>query len=154
MAGLLGAGAVAVGAYGIMKLLEGDVDHDTVVQDTAANIERYLPRDATLYADHIERYPNPREVANDLSLGHIPDVVVRAGSVSNLMVEVETDGSIDASATEAKRQLEAFATRGYKNVLVVPDAQTQAVREFEERLNKELRGTIYVETPTSVVNLL
>lgn len=154
MAGLLGAGAVVVGAYGIMKLLEGNVDHDTVVRDTSANIEMYLPRDATLYADHIARHPNPRVVANDLDLGHVPDVVVRAGSVSNLMIEVETDGSINTSAAEAKRQLEAFATRGYKNVLVVPDVQTQVVREFEEKLNSELRGTIYVETPTNVVDLL
>lgn len=154
MAGLLAAGAAVAGTYTLLKLFESDADHDTIVEETATNLAYQLPPDGTLYADHIEEYPNPREVAADLDLAHVPDVVVRAGSVSNLMVEVETDGSLDGGASEAKRQLEAFATRGYKNVLVVPDVDTDVVSEFEAQLNEELSGTIYVETSTSVTNLL
>lgn len=154
MAGLLAAGAVVVGGYSLLKYLESDADHDTIVEETATNLARQLPADGKLYADHIGDYPNPRQVANDLDLAHVPDVVVRAGSVSNLMIEVETDGSLDDGGAEAKRQLEEFATCGYKNVLVVPDVDTDVVEEFEEQLNRELRGTIYVETPSTVTRLL
>lgn len=154
MAGLLAAGAAVAGTYTLLKLFESEADHDTIVEETASNLARQLPQDAKLYADHIDDYPNPRRVANELDLGHVPDVVVRAGSASNLMIEVETDGALDGGAAEAKRQLEAFATRGYKNVLVVPDVDTDVVSEFEEQLNQELRGKIYVETSSSVTDLL
>lgn len=60
--------------------------------------------------------------------------------ISNLIVEVEPEGPFDGGggAVEAKSQLAEFATRGYKNILIVPNADTDMILEFEERLNNEL----------------
>ena len=155
MVGPLGVAVGAVVGAGVLKeVFGGPANHDTVLKRTINNVESKLPSDANLYADHIDGYENPRQVANDLGLTHVPDAVVRAGSASNLMLEVETDAALDDNGNEAKDQLKAFATPGYKNVLVVPDTGTEAVSAFESQLNSQLNTRIYVETPRTVASLL
>lgn len=142
------------GLYALLKLLSGEANHDDVLQDAAWNLDRYLPADSTLYADHIDEYKNPHTVVQDLNLDHVPDIVVRSGSASNLIVEVETASSLENSGYEAIQQLEAFGTRGYKNVLIVPDTGNRIVDEFGNRIDREVNGRVYVATPSSIVNLL
>lgn len=75
-------------------------------------------------------------------------------SCSNLIVEVETDASIDNAPTEAESQLAEFGLAGYRSVLVVPSTDSDAVSDFEQRINDNLDGHVYVETPSSVTRLL
>lgn len=150
----------AAALLGAAVLLDTDKDHDEVVQETVDNLEPELPKNATLYADHLDGdYPNPRGAFNDLSNApeqHIPDVVVTSGEKHSLIVEVETGDSIKNNDSEAKSQIEDFSIPGYRRVLVVPDADFDAVHvdEFEEQLDTELDGEYYVATPEGVTDLL
>jgi hypothetical protein len=157
MVGLLGA---ATALAGVAIILDTDEDHDDVVQKTADNLEPKLPEYASLYADHLDGdYPNPRGAFNDVQNApedHIPDVVVTSGLKNNLIIEVETGDAIDGNSAEAKSQIEDFSIPGYRRVLVVPDADFDAVHvdEFEQQLGEEIDGECYFATPEGVTDLL
>lgn len=157
MVGPLGVAAVLAGA---VIIFDTDEDHDDVVQKTANNLEVKLPEHASLYADHLGgNYPNPRGAFTDIDNApedHIPDLVVTSGIKNSLIIEVETGGAIDVNSAEAKSQLEDFSIPGYRRVLVVPDADFDAIHvdEFEEQLGEEIDGECYFATPSGVVDLL
>ncbi|ELZ49043.1 hypothetical protein C463_00345 [Halorubrum californiense DSM 19288] len=145
---------------GAAVLLDTDKDHDEVVKETANNLESKLPQNATLYVDHIDReYQNPRSAFDDLDNApeqHIRDVVVKSGQKNSHIIEVESGNSIEQNDSEAKSQIEDFSIPEYLRVLVVPDADFDAVHvaEFEEQLDTELDGEYYVATPQGVIDLL
>ncbi|TKX87627.1 hypothetical protein EXE43_02190 [Halorubrum sp. SS5] len=157
MVGPLGVAAALVGAA---IVLDTDEDHDDVVQSTVDNLEPELPEHASLYADHLDGdYPNPRGAFADIDNApedHIPDVVVTSGIRNNLIIEVETGDAIDGNSAEAKSQIEDFSIPGYRRVLVVPEADFDAVRgdKFEQQVGKEIDGECYFATPDGVVDLL
>jgi hypothetical protein len=81
----------------------------------------------------------------------VPDVVCTSIVTSNLIVEVETEDTLD---DEAISQLDEFRLRGYRRVLVAPNGDSETVSEFEQRLNDEIPGRITVATPQTVTDLL
>lgn len=151
------AGAALLGAA---ALISTDEDHDDVVQNTVNNLESELLENANLYADHLDcDYPNPRSAfdgVNNAPDEHIPDVVVTSGQKNNLIIEVETGDSIESNSSEAKSQIDEFSIPSYRRVLVVPDADFDAVPvdEFEEHIGEEIDGECYFATPSGVVDLL
>lgn len=146
--------AVGALAWGAKKLLgSSDLDHDETVQATYDALVDAVPADATVYADHITDGPNPRSAVPGLS--HVPDVVVKAGSVNNLIVEVETADSLEQARATARQQVAAFSKRGYRRILVVPPGKedVDAVREFLEEF-ADLDGQLYLSDPDSVTQFL
>ena len=145
---------------GAAVLLDSDEDHHDVVQQTVDNLEPEMTEHGSLYADHLDGdYPNPRGAFTDTENGpeeHIPDVVVKSGVKNNLIIEVETGDSIEDNSSAAKSQIEDFSVPSYRRVLVIPDADFNAVHvdEFEEHLDEEIDGEFYVATPEGVVDLL
>lgn len=147
------------GAIGYALLRDTSKDHDEVVGDVVDELEAEIPGDATIYADHVDReLPNPRgaftNVANEPD--HVPDVVVTSGLRNNIIIEVETGDAIEQNGSEAKKQIDDFSIPGYRRALVVPDADFDAVHveEFEDDLDVELSGDVYVATPSGVPDLL
>lgn len=69
---------------------------------------------------------------------------------------METGDSIARDGSEAKSQLEDFGIPGYRRVLVVPDADFEAieVNDFAEQVDADISGEFYVATPTGVSDLL
>lgn len=53
---------------------EMDANYDTIFEDTVTKLKRQLPTDVTLFADHINEYPHPRQVANGLDIEHVPGI--------------------------------------------------------------------------------
>lgn len=147
----LAAAGLAVGVKVVDELFS-DADHDTVVRDTFAELEREVPANANLYVDHIyDDKPNPRTGLQKFDLEHVPDIVVRSGAANNLIIEVETEDTLDGEALD---QLDEFRLQGYRRVLVVPDGNSEAVSEFEADLDDEVPGVINVATPDTVTELL
>jgi len=81
----------------------------------------------------------------------VPDIVCKSMATNNLIIEVETEDTLD---DEAISQLDEFRLRGYRRVLVVPNGDSETVSEFEQRLNEEIPGKITVATPGTAANLL
>lgn len=148
--GVVALGILAVGA----KLLgSSELDHDDTVQETYDALTGAVPTDATIYADHIADGPNPRSALDGLE--HVPDIVVKAGSVNSLIIEVETADSLEHVRAKARKQVKEFRRRGYRRVLVVPPGKedVEAVQEFIDEFEK-LDGQLHLCTPDSVVDLL
>lgn len=149
------------GAAGLGLLLKStDKDHHDVVEDVVDELEDEVPRDATIYADHVDRddLPNPRGAFTNIDdePDHVPDVVVKSGLRNSLIIEVETGDAIDQNGSEAKEQIDDFSISGYRRVLVVPEADFDAVHveEFTDDLDVDLGGDVYVATPSGVTDLL
>ena len=83
-------------------------------------------------------------------------MVVTSGVKNNLIIEVETGDAIDGNSADAKSQIADFSIPGYRRVLVVPDADFDAVHvdEFEQQLGEEIDGECYFATPEGVTDLL
>lgn len=141
--------AAGLGALGVKALLS-ELSHDETVQATYDRLERAATRDATVYADHIDDGPNPRGELD--SVDHIPDIIVKAGSANNLIVEVETVDALREARVEARSQMRAFRKQGYRRVLVVPSGQAddEAVTSFIE----DSEGVLNVATPKTIADLL
>lgn len=145
-----------VAALALKEMLSStDADHDTVVENTYDALEGQLPADANIYADHLSHrseIDNPRGEVEDLT--HVPDVVVKAGSVNSLLIEVETGKSLAEKGADAKEQLDDFRKSGYRCVLVVPeDAATLEGNDTHVEGFDQLEG-VYVRTPSTVADLL
>lgn len=143
--------AVAAGGFAY-ALLKSEKSHDQIVEEVYENLRYEAPSSASLYVDHVrEDVPNPRTALEDHDLDHVPDVVCTSMVTSNLIVEVETEDTLD---DDALSQLNEFRLQGYRRVLVVPNGDSETVSKFERRLNDEIPGKITVATPEKVPELL
>lgn len=146
-------GIIAVGlAYKL--LTAGSMDHDETVQATYDALEPAVSAHASVYADHIDDGENPRNEIGGLS--HVPDLIVKSGVDTNLIIEVETADSLKANPAAAESQLRDFSTPGYRRVLVVPPSQEEAesVKSFIADEFDALPGKLYLATPEGVVEYL
>lgn len=143
-------GAIVVGAR---LLWPSRLDHDETIQRTYDILEKNVPTDATVYADHIADGPNPRGELDGVN--HVPDVIVKSRRANCLIIEVETAASLSANYSKARTQVQGLRKRGYRRVLLVPSGETTSdpVRSFVEEFDS-LDGELYLATPDSVCNLL
>lgn len=148
----IAGGLLALGA--LVKALSGtDANHDDVLEDAYDVVARETDETATIYVDHIdvEADGNTREATpgND----HVPDLVVSRFAdhgPSGLVIEVETDGTLDGDALD---QLKDYTTPSYRRVLVVPDDVTEDGVQFLEESEVD-DGRIAVAGPSDLSELL
>ncbi|MFY4814887.1 hypothetical protein ACOJIV_19655 [Haloarcula sp. AONF1] len=147
---LAAAGAVAYGGAKAVEYLTTS-EHDRALKKTYKHLESTVP-DATLFVDHIDVdvAGNPEGV---LDIDRIPDLILHNQRSANLVVEVETGDSLRNAGDEARAQLQAFGSPGYRRVLVVPeDASGLAKNAIQDwPIDDE---TIYVANPSTVSDAL
>lgn len=148
-AGLIG-GSIAA-AYILKKLTESEQDHDDVLRETYEVLNSAARADYNLYVDHIDVDcdGNPREATPGDN--HVPDLVLTSFVDNSLVVEVETNGSLDS---EAFSQLEDFSKSGYTRVLVVPDDVVDDGAQFVEEYHDGDAEDIVVCGPSDITDLL
>jgi hypothetical protein len=142
------------GAVIYKALSAGEMDHDETVQATYETLSREVSSHATVYADHITDGENPRGEIDGLT--HVPDLIVKSGVDTNLIVEVETAASLESNPGEAESQLRDFSTSGYRRVLVIPPSESEAesVESFIENEFDAMPGKLYMATPDGVTEYL
>lgn len=155
MVSRLAIGALAI-LGGAVLLNRSEKDHDDVVEDTFDELAAAVPRDANVYADHLSHRGDVLNSQGEVNgLTHIPDIVVKAGSVNSLLVEVETADSLKNEPHKAREQLTDFSKSGYRRVLVISEkVDDDVVQNFVDETRNQIGGEIYVATPSTVTNLL
>lgn len=95
--------AVAGGVlFAASELLgESEQDHNEVVEETYEELRAEVPRDATVYADHLSHrdIPNPEGEVDGLT--HVPDLVVKSGVASNLIIPLTQTTSSSTANTRS-----------------------------------------------------
>ena len=132
-------GIVAVGATAAAVLLDRSPEHNDVLANAYQTVARETDEAATVYVDHLDvDAPNPRDA--EPGDDKVPDLVVSQFEGRQLVVEVETEDSLNEDALV---QLEDFATTGYTRALVVPEETTSKAAAFirESRLQGEVSVT-------------
>jgi hypothetical protein len=155
--GLLGGPAgAAVGAavVGGVNRSQGLDEHDQTVLDTFNNINETAD-ETKIYTDHVSPngiVGNPRGEVPRLDQ-RVPDVVVKQQGGTQLIVEVEREGSLD---NEAVKQLKEFTSAtGYTTLLVVPeDATRPPAKQFIADNSQSIDGQVTVATPVEVPDYL
>lgn len=145
--------AVGAVAYGGAKAVEylNTSEHDRALKKTYKQLES-AASDATIYVDHIDvdAAGNPEGV---LDINRVPDLILHNQQSANLVVEVETADSLQDARAEARAQLQAFASPGYRRVLVVPEGASEvAVNAVQDWPIDE--DNIYVANPSTVADAL
>lgn len=141
----------AVGAYAAYKVGKGvyqwwtTPEHNRLLGRTYDRIDEVASGKHKLFVDHITR--SSAEGQPPVIGGHIPDILLKDFTSSNLIIEVETADSLEK---HAQNQLRAFKKPGYKRVLVVPEVAVNDARVLAENV----RGTVYVRTPETVEDLV
>lgn len=125
--------------------------HDRVLKKSFKAAKRSTSDAATLYVDHIkDDVESPAGVVADIN--GVPDLIVHEPHGRSLIVEVETSESLQDQPGHAVEQLEDFATRGFKRVLVVPDNGEDVANAFVE--DHDLDGAVVVATPGEIPTLV
>jgi len=145
------AGGIALKA--LHEALSGnDADHDDILEQTFEAVERETTERTNIYVDHIndrvDADGNTREATPGTD--HVPDLVISGFVDRNLVVEVETDGSLDG---DAESQLADFSTSGYTRVLVVPEGVINDGAQFLEGIDADTENVVVAE-PSEVANLV
>lgn len=133
-------------------LSDSDADHDDVLERTFEAVERETTELTDIYVDHINDRVDADGNTREATPGsdHIPDLVVSGFADRNLVVEVETDGSLDG---DAGSQLADFSTSSYTRVLVVPEGVVEDGSQFLEGIDADTENVV-VSEPSSVNDLL
>jgi hypothetical protein len=133
-------------------LSDSDADHNDVLENTYEAVARETTETTSIYVDHIDDRVDADGNTRQATPGtnHHPDLVVSGFADRNLVVEVETADTLDASA---KSQLQDFATQGYTRVLVVPDGTVDDGAKFLEDLGANTDRVVVTE-PQGVGNLV
>lgn len=140
---------VAVGIGVGAKVLErlNTSPHDRLLEKATKQVDKARVGEGSLYVDHISTRRadgNPDGVVDDV--GGVPDIVLKDWP-THMIVEVEdAEGLQDPD--HVLGQLRDYQSDGYRNVLVVPDAQETV--ELGEELADRVDGAITVTTPGEI----
>jgi len=149
-------GAYIAGGIALKALHEAlsnsDADHDDVLERTFEAVERQTAETTDIYVDHINDRVDADGNTREATPGsdHIPDLVVSGFADRNLVVEVETDGSLNG---DAGSQLVDFSTSSYTRVLVVPEGVVEDGAQFLDGIDADTENVV-VSDSSSITNLL
>lgn len=125
---IIGAAVVgAIGKHGYEK--HKATDHNWILRKACKKAKKATSDSATILVDHVDdKVDADGNCAGELGADYVPDLIVKDFDSQNLVVEVETSEGLENDPEHAVAQLEAFATPGYRRVLICDD--TDVGEEF------------------------